>query len=279
MREFKAKTSFRIPESLGLENYLNKITQYPRLTKEEEHELFKEIKNDPSNKDARNKLVESNLLFVVSIARQFQNQGLSLADLINEGNLGVIKAAERFDAEKGYKFISYAVWWIRQSIMQALAEKSKLVTIPYNKVKLLKKIDKFAKKFESREAREPMLDELKEIESFTTYPNENTEEAMKMWIAKTNTTPHIPLDNTENEQETIVLPSSIILSPDYKFENGIEEYLSILTDEEKELLEKIYIQGIPVAHIAKEINKNEATIRARRDKILEKIRKEFFTGK
>jgi RNA polymerase primary sigma factor len=140
MRQLKITKSITNRESQSLEKYLQEIGKVDLLTPEEEVDLAKRIKQ--GDQAALEKLTKANLRFVVSVAKQYQNQGLSLSDLINEGNLGLIKAAQRFDETRGFKFISYAVWWIRQSILQALAEQSRIVRLPLNKVGSLNKINK-----------------------------------------------------------------------------------------------------------------------------------------
>jgi RNA polymerase primary sigma factor len=148
-------------ESQSLDKYLQEIGRVDLLTPDEEIELAKRIKtNGPGSQDALEKLTKANLRFVVSVAKQYQNQGLSLGDLINEGNLGLIKAAKRFDETRGFKFISYAVWWIRQSILQALAEQSRIVRLPLNRVGALNKIGKKFSELEQSYEREPSASEL-----------------------------------------------------------------------------------------------------------------------
>src|SRR5213595_213122 len=145
----------------SLDQYLREISQYPLITREEEVALAQRIKQ--SDPEALDKLVRSNLRFVVSVAKKYQNQGVSLSDLINEGNLGLIRAAHKFDETKGIKFISYAVWWIRQSILQALAEQSRIVRLPLNQVGSLNKINKAYSKLEQEFEREPSAEELATI--------------------------------------------------------------------------------------------------------------------
>ena len=158
MRQLKITKSITNRESQSLEKYLQEIGKVDLLTPEEEVDLAKRIKQ--GDQLALEKLTKSNLRFVVSVAKQYQNQGLSLSDLINEGNLGLIKAAQRFDETRGFKFISYAVWWIRQSILQALAEQSRIVRLPLNKVGSLNKINKAFSALEQEFEREPSTDEL-----------------------------------------------------------------------------------------------------------------------
>ncbi len=158
MRQLKITKSITNRESASLERYLQEIGRVELLTADEEVQLARKIKTGDTN--ALEKLTKANLRFVVSVAKQYQNQGLTLADLINEGNLGLIKAAERFDETRGFKFISYAVWWIRQSILQALAEQSRIIRLPLNKVGALNKINKAFVQLEQEFEREPTPEEL-----------------------------------------------------------------------------------------------------------------------
>ncbi|UZR92973.1 sigma-70 family RNA polymerase sigma factor [Chondrinema litorale] len=161
MRQLKISKQITNRESQSLDKYLQEIGRVELLTAEQEVDLAKKIKDgDPL---ALEKLTKANLRFVVSVAKQYQNQGLTLGDLINEGNLGLIKAAKRFDETRGFKFISYAVWWIRQSILQALAEQSRIVRLPLNRVGSLNKISKTFSDLEQRFEREPSPDELAEV--------------------------------------------------------------------------------------------------------------------
>ncbi len=160
MRQLKITKSITNRESASLDKYLQEIGKEELITVEEEVELAQRIKK--GDQAALEKLTRANLRFVVSVAKQYQNQGLSLPDLINEGNLGLIKAAEKFDETRGFKFISYAVWWIRQSILQALAEQSRIVRLPLNQVGSLNKINKAFSKFEQENERKPSPEELAE---------------------------------------------------------------------------------------------------------------------
>ncbi len=160
MRQLKITKSITNRESASLDKYLQEIGKEDLITVEEEVELAQRIKK--GDQVALEKLTRANLRFVVSVAKQYQNQGLSLPDLINEGNLGLIKAAEKFDETRGFKFISYAVWWIRQSILQALAEQSRIVRLPLNQVGSLNKINKAFSKFEQEHERKPSPEELAE---------------------------------------------------------------------------------------------------------------------
>ncbi|MCD6332496.1 MAG: sigma-70 family RNA polymerase sigma factor [Bacteroidales bacterium] len=158
MRQLKITKSITNRESASLDKYLQEIGKEELITVEEEVELAQRIKK--GDQVALEKLTKANLRFVVSVAKQYQNQGLSLPDLINEGNLGLIKAAEKFDETRGFKFISYAVWWIRQSILQALAEQSRIVRLPLNQVGSLNKINKAYSRFEQENERKPSAEEL-----------------------------------------------------------------------------------------------------------------------
>src|SRR5213083_2486848 len=161
MRQLKIATQITNRDSQAVEKYLQEISKISMITPEEETVLAQRIKM--GDQRALDKLVQANLRFVVSVAKQYQHQGLSLSDLINEGNLGLIKAAQRFDETKGFKFISYAVWWIRQSILQALAEQARIVRLPLNKVGLTNRIQKAYSQLEQEYEREPSPEELAEV--------------------------------------------------------------------------------------------------------------------
>lgn len=161
MRQLKIQKSITNRNSEALDKYLVEIGRAPMISIDEEIELAQAIKKGGKEGDrAKNKLVEANLRFVVSVAKQYQHQGLTLTDLIDEGNIGLIKAAERFDETRGFKFISYAVWWIRQSILQAIAEQSRIVRLPLNQVGSLNKVNHEINKFEQENQRKPSIEEL-----------------------------------------------------------------------------------------------------------------------
>ncbi|HRB68216.1 MAG TPA: sigma-70 family RNA polymerase sigma factor, partial [Chitinophagales bacterium] len=161
MKQLKITTKITSRDSFSIDKYLSEISKLPMLSEEEEVETAKKIKQGDAA--ALDKLVNSNLRFVVSVAKQYQNQGLALNDLINEGNVGLIKAATKFDETKGFKFISYAVWWIRQSILQALIEQPRVVRLPMNKATIYNKIQRTIVEFEQNNQREPSNDELAEL--------------------------------------------------------------------------------------------------------------------
>ena len=175
MRQLKITKSITSRDSTALEKYLQEISREERVSPEEEAELARRIR--AGDRKALEKLTRANLRFVVSVAKQYQNQGLSLSDLINEGNLGLIKAAEKFDETRGFKFISYAVWWIRQSILQAIAEQSRIVRLPLNQVGSVNKINKVLSKFEQENERRPSADEIAEQVGM---PEEKVTDVMKV---------------------------------------------------------------------------------------------------
>ena len=183
MRQLKITKSITNRESESLEKYLQEIGKEDMISVEEEVELAQRIKK--GDRKALERLTKANLRFVVSVAKQYQNQGLSLPDLINEGNLGLIKAAEKFDETRGFKFISYAVWWIRQSILQAIAEQSRIVRLPLNQVSSVNKINRMLNKFEQENERHPSVEEISEE---TNLPEDKVDEAM------TANTRHVSMD-------------------------------------------------------------------------------------
>ncbi|BDT61575.1 MAG: RNA polymerase sigma factor RpoD [Flavobacteriales endosymbiont of Rhyzopertha dominica] len=226
-------------ESKSLNNYLQEISNIPLLKKEEEKKLAKIIskgKNNKNYKIALKKLVNSNLRFVVSVAKQYQNQGLSLLDLINEGNLGLIKAASRFDYNKGYKFISYAVWWIRQCILQAIADYSRCVRSPTNKIAFLNKINKISIILEHKYNRKPTI---KEIAKYLSTDEKNVEEVIR------NSGKHISLDAPLIEGEDINLYDILHSNESNELENklnieslnkDIKKCFKILSKREKKVI-------------------------------------------
>ena len=195
MRQLKITRSITNRESESLEKYLSEIGRQELLSIDEEVELAQRIRK--GDRKALDRLTKANLRFVVSVAKQYQNQGLSLPDLINEGNLGLIKAAEKFDETRGFKFISYAVWWIRQSILQAIAEQSRIVRLPLNQVSSVNKINQMLNKFEQENERRPSVDEISEQ---TDLPEEKIDEAMMV------NTRHVSVDApfVEGEENSLL---------------------------------------------------------------------------
>ena len=230
MRQLKISKQITNRESQSLDKYLQEIGKVDLLTPEEEVELAKRIKL--GDKTALDRLTRANLRFVVSVAKQYQNQGLSLSDLINEGNLGLIKSAQRFDETRGFKFISYAVWWIRQSILQALAEQSRIIRLPLNRVGSLNKLAKTFSQLEQKYKREPISDEL--AEALTLTPEE-VNDTLK--ISGRHISIDAPLVQGEENSLLDVLKSDTECKPDEELVNeslrkDIQQALSVLTERE-----------------------------------------------
>ncbi len=234
MRQLKITKQVTNRDTLSLDKYLQEIGKVELLSAEREVELAKRIKK--GDHKALEILVKANLRFVVSVSKQYQNQGLSLPDLINEGNLGLMKAAERFDETRGFKFISYAVWWIRQSILQALAEQARIVRLPLNKIGSLNKINKAFSKLEQEFQREPTLDEVAEL--METKP-ELVEDTLNF------SSSHISMDAPLREEEANNLydvmmnndsldPEESLLDDSLRME--IERSLATLGDREAEII-------------------------------------------
>ncbi|RMG80888.1 MAG: sigma-70 family RNA polymerase sigma factor [Bacteroidetes bacterium] len=275
MRQLKITKSITNRESQSLEKYLQEIGKVDLLTPEEEVELAKKIKQ--GDQLALEKLTKANLRFVVSVAKQYQNQGLSLSDLINEGNLGLIKAAQRFDETRGFKFISYAVWWIRQSILQALAEQSRIVRLPLNKVGSLNKINKAFSELEQEYEREPSADELAELLDIPTEEVETT-----LGVAARHVSMDAPFVEGEDNSLLDVLENAGISGTDAALEYSeslrreIERSLSTLTERQCDVI-KLYF-GIGVEHpmsledIGEKFGLTRERVRQIKDKAINKLR-------
>ncbi len=240
MRQLKITKSITNRESASLDKYLQEIGKEDLITVEEEVELAQRIKK--GDQEALEKLTKANLRFVVSVAKQYQNQGLSLPDLINEGNLGLIKAAEKFDETRGFKFISYAVWWIRQSILQALAEQSRIVRLPLNQVGSLNKINKAFAKFEQENERTPSPEELAEV---LDLPREKVTDTMR--VAGRHVSVDAPFADGEDNNLLDVLVNADSPNADRGLINEslgteIERALATLTEREKDIVK--YFFGI-----------------------------------
>src|SRR5438045_7131164 len=234
MRQLKITKSITNRESQSLEKYLQEIGREELITAEEEVRLARKIKEGDQN--ALDRLTKANLRFVVSVAKQYQNQGLSLPDLINEGNLGLIKAAKRFDETRGFKFISYAVWWIRQSILQALAEQSRIVRLPLNKIGSINKINKAFSKLEQEYEREPSPDELAQVLELTSDDIKDT-----MRTSGRHVSMDAPLVSGEESSLLDVLEDEDQLNPDHmliseSLRREIERALSTLTSREADVI-------------------------------------------
>ncbi|MHB9028614.1 MAG: sigma-70 family RNA polymerase sigma factor [Candidatus Latescibacterota bacterium] len=221
-------------EDQSLDRYLQEIGEVELLTADEEVDLARQIKQ--GSQDALEKLTKANLRFVVSVAKQYQNQGLSLGDLINEGNLGLIKAAKRFDETKGFKFISYAVWWIRQAILQALAEQSRIVRLPLNRVGALHKIGKTSSGLEQEFGREPSANEIADELEMSPYEVMDT-----LKISSRHLSLDAPFNDGEDNRLLDVLEDKFQPSPDEKLigdslKSEIVKALSTLTEREAEVI-------------------------------------------
>lgn len=275
MRQLKITKSITNRESQSLEKYLQEIGKVDLLTPEEEVDLAKRIKE--GDQRALERLTKANLRFVVSVAKQYQNQGLSLSDLINEGNLGLIKAAQRFDETRGFKFISYAVWWIRQSILQALAEQSRIVRLPLNKVGSLNKINRAFSELEQRHEREPSAEELAASLEIPTEEVETT-----LGVAARHVSMDAPFVEGEDNSLLDVLENSGTPGTDNKLDyteslrGEIERSLSTLTDRQCDVI-KLYF-GIGIEHpmsledIGDKFGLTRERVRQIKDKAINKLR-------
>jgi len=268
MRQLKISKSITNRETASLDKYLADIGKEELITAEDEVSLAQRIRQ--GDQFALEKLCKANLRFVVSVAKQYQNQGLSLPDLINEGNVGLIKAAGRFDETRGFKFISYAVWWIRQSILQALAEQSRIVRLPLNQVGSLGKINKATSKLEQIYERPPSLDELaREMD----IPEHKVAETMKMGTRTVSM--DAPIDQDE---ETKLLDVFVDVDTPDTDENLIRESLAMevqrslatLTEKEREILNMFYGIGCPHSYTLEEIGSAFDLTRERVRQIKEK---------
>ncbi len=275
MRQLKITKSITNRESQSLEKYLQEIGKVDLITPEEEVQLAVRIKQ--GDQRALEKLTKANLRFVVSVAKQYQNQGLSLSDLINEGNLGLIKAAQRFDETRGFKFISYAVWWIRQSILQALAEQSRIVRLPLNKVGLSNKISKAYSQLEQEYEREPSTEELAEMLDIGTEEVETT-----LGVAARHVSVDAPFVDSEDNSLLDILenPNSEAADADLYHRDSlrceIERSLSTLTDRQRDVI-KLYF-GIGVSNpmsledIGERFSLTRERVRQIKDKAITKLR-------
>ncbi len=273
MRQLKISKSITNRESASLDKYLQEIGHEELLTTDQEVELAQRIRK--GDKRALEKLTKANLRFVVSVAKQYQNQGLSLPDLINEGNVGLIKAAEKFDETRGFKFISYAVWWIRQSILQAIAEQSRLVRLPLNQVGSVNKIARALSRFEQEHERKPSVDEIAER---VDLPEDKIADAMKA------NSRHVSMDAPIADGED----SSLIdfLSGDSSntdrelaiesLKAEVSRILKLLTDKEQKVLRAFFgIDGSPemtLDEIGEKYNLTRERVRQIKEKALRRLR-------
>ena len=243
MRQLKINKSITNRESEALERYLQEISKEELISPEEEVELAQRIKKGDAS--ALDRLTRANLRFVVSVAKQYQNQGLSLPDLINEGNVGLIKAAEKFDETRGFKFISYAVWWIRQSILQAIADQSRIVRLPVNQVGSVSKIARAMNRFEQEHERKPSAQELQE---HLDLPLEKIDEAMSV------NSRHVSMDAPLGSDEDGSLLDILVNNDATMADNGlvneslkaeIEQALKTLSERERNVVRAFFGIGEP----------------------------------
>ena len=275
MRQLKITKSITNRESQSLEKYLQEIGKVEMISAEEEVQLALRIKQ--GDQRALERLTKANLRFVVSVAKQYQNQGLSLPDLINEGNLGLIKAAQRFDETRGFKFISYAVWWIRQSILQSLAEQSRIVRLPLNKVGLANRINKAYQQLEQEYEREPSVEELAEMLDL-----EIEEVSSTLSIGSRHVSMDSPLSDGEDSTLVDVMENPNSESADEAIDHKqsltqeIERSLNTLTERQQEVLRFFF--GIGVDHpmsledIGERFSLTRERVRQIKDKAITKLR-------
>ncbi len=272
MRQLKITKSITNRESASLDKYLQEIGREELISVDREVELAGRIRN--GDRAALEELVRSNLRFVVSVAKQYQNQGLSLPDLINEGNLGLIKAAEKFDETRGFKFISYAVWWIRQSILQALAEQSRIVRLPLNQVGSMNKINKALQRFEQEHERRPSAEELAEA---LDMPVDKIAETLKM------SGRHVSVDAPFVEGEDNSLIDVMVNEDSPNADRGlineslsteIGRALATLTPREADILRKFFGIGTPektLEEIGDELHLTRERVRQIKEKAIRKL--------
>lgn len=273
MRQLKISKSITNRESASLEKYLQEIGHQDLLTADEEVELAQQIRK--GDRKALERLTKANLRFVVSVAKQYQNKGLSLPDLINEGNLGLIKAAERYDETRGFKFISYAVWWIRQSILQAIAEQSRIVRLPLNQVGSVNRIARELNKFEQENERKPSVEEMADR---IDLPEEKIAEAMKI------NTNHVSMDAPFADGEDNCLldflpntdsPSTDNVLDQESLRTEIGRVLDVLNDREQKVIKAFFgigMQEMTLEEIGDKYNLTRERVRQIKEKAIRRLR-------
>ena len=275
MRQLKISKSITNREQGALDKYLADIAKEPMITPDEEVELAQRIKL--GDQIALDRLVRSNLRFVVSVAKQYQNQGLSLADLINEGNVGLIKAAQRFDETKGFKFISYAVWWIRQAILQAVAEQSRMVRLPLNQVGMLSRVKKTASYLEQLYQRKPTI---KEIADELDMPEDKVETILKINAKE------VSMDAPVNEDDDLLFIDTVVPEDNNDADKGIvsesesaaiKRSLSVLNERERQVIMRYFgldddRHSYTLEEIGCMMDMTRERVRQVKDKALKKLR-------
>ena len=273
MRQLKITKSITNRESASLDKYLQEIGKEELITVEEEVELAQRIKK--GDRAALEKLTRANLRFVVSVAKQYQNQGLSLPDLINEGNLGLIKAAEKFDETRGFKFISYAVWWIRQSILQALAEQSRIVRLPLNQVGSLNKINKAFSKFEQENERQPTPEELAEA---LDLPKEKVADTLR--VSGRHVSVDAPfVDGVDNSLLDVVVnndsPNADNTLINESLSREVDRALATLTERERDIIKLFFgiaTQEMTLEEIGEKFGLTRERVRQIKEKAIRRLR-------
>ena len=273
MRQLKITKSITNRESEALEKYLQEISKEELISVEEEVELAQRIKH--GDRKAIERLTRANLRFVVSVAKQYQNQGLSLTDLINEGNVGLLKAAEKFDETRGFKFISYAVWWIRQSIMQALAEQSRIVRLPLNQVGWVNKINRAMNKFEQENERRPSVEELSDN---VDLPIEKIDEAMS--VNPRHVSVDAPFSESDDRSLLDVLVNDDAPTADRKLvaeslKEEVSQALKSLSEREREIVKAFFGIGQPemtLDEIGMKFGLTRERVRQIKEKALRRLR-------
>lgn len=273
MRQLKITKSITNRESASLDKYLQEIGREELVSPEEEVELAQRIRK--GDQKALEKLTKANLRFVVSVAKQYQNQGLSLPDLINEGNVGLIKAAEKFDETRGFKFISYAVWWIRQSILQAIAEQSRIVRLPLNQVGSVNKINRELNKFEQEHERRPSVDE---IADRIDLPEDKIEEAMK--ANNRHVSMDAPFVDGEDNSLLDVLADNNMPMADKalvqeSLRKEIDRAIELLNDREQKVVRAFFGIGSPemtLEEIGDKYNLTRERVRQIKEKAIRRLR-------
>ncbi|NOR76635.1 MAG: sigma-70 family RNA polymerase sigma factor [Draconibacterium sp.] len=277
MRQLKITKQVTNRDTLSLDKYLHEISKVELLSAEKEVELAKSIRK--GDQKAFETLIEANLRFVVSVSKQYQNQGLSLPDLINEGNLGLIKSAERFDETRGFKFISYAVWWIRQSILQAIAEQARIVRLPLNKIGSINKINKAFSKLEQEFQREPTIDEVavlletnpELVETSLNFAGNHVSMDAPLRDEEANTLYDVMLSDDSLNPEENLLDDSLRLE--------IERSLATLGDREAEILRFYFglkgYQSHTLEEIGDEFGLTRERVRQIKEKAIKKLKNQY----